>query len=212
MRATSIIRSPAPSCSRSGSATARSAPELTTRGASCQGLDIAPGPVDILSHRWRLAGGDDAEQRIVRGSVLGLPSASARFDYVFTIGGLHHTGNLPRAVVQVRRVLRPGGTVVVMLYTLVPATRQRRPSGAAAAPRRAPPFDVAALYDTNAARDAAPYTDYASPSKIRRLFAGFSSLEIDRRNFDSLPYVPRRLLLGTLDRVFGLDLYITARR
>jgi len=71
---------------------------------------------------------------------------------------------------------------------------------------------VAALYDTNAQGEAAPHTDYVSPFQVRRLFAGFSALEIERRNFDGLPYIPRRRLLGTVDRVLGLDLYITARR
>ena len=60
--------------------------------------------------------------------------------------------------------------------------------------------------------EAAPHTEYVSPFQVRRLFAGFSSVEIDRRNFDSLPYVPRRLLLGTVSHALGLDLYITANR
>ena len=72
----------------------------------------------MVRHRWRLAGGEDAERRIVQGSVLELPFEAARFDYVFTIGCLHHTGDLPRAVREVERVLRPGGTAVVMLYNL----------------------------------------------------------------------------------------------
>jgi hypothetical protein len=51
-----------------------------------------------------------------------------------------------------------------------------------------------------------------SPYDVRRLFAGFESVRMQRRNFDSLPLLPRRRLLGTVDRLLGLDLYITARR
>jgi SAM-dependent methyltransferase len=186
--------------------------QLMARGASYHGLDIADGPVEMVRHRWRLAGGTDAEERIVRGSVLELPFPSERFDYVFTIGCLHHTGNLPLAVHQVHRVLKPGGLAVVMLYNLhsyrqlvkvrLPELLQRHRSRQ----------HVAALYDTNADGATAPHTDYVSADQVRRLFGGFSSLHIDRRNFDNLRYVRRERLLGTVDRLLGLDLYITARR
>ena len=35
---------------------------------------------------------------------------------MYSIGCLHHTGDLPRAVSEVHRVLRPDGRAVVMLY------------------------------------------------------------------------------------------------
>jgi SAM-dependent methyltransferase len=186
--------------------------ELMRRGASYHGLDIAEGPVQMVRDRWRRTGGQDAETRIVQGSVLELPFTDARFDYVFTIGCLHHTGDLPRAVREVGRVLKPGGIAVVMLYNLhsyrqlvkvrIPELRNRRRSR----------DQVAAMYDTNAAGEAAPHTDYVSARQVRELFADFRSVEIDRRNFDNLKYVRRERLLGTVDRLLGLDLYITARR
>jgi ubiquinone/menaquinone biosynthesis C-methylase UbiE len=186
--------------------------QLMARGASYHGLDIAEGPVEMVRSRWRLAGRGDAESRIVQGSALELPFEDARFDYVFTIGCLHHTGDLPLAVQEVERVLKPGGTAVVMLYNLhsyrqlvkvrIPELRNRGRSR----------DQVAALYDFNATGDAAPHTDYVSAAQVRRLFAGFRSVSIDRRNFDNLRFIRRERLLGTLDRLLGLDLYVTARR
>jgi SAM-dependent methyltransferase len=185
---------------------------LMERGASYHGLDIAEGPVEMVRHRWRLAGGEGAEQRIVQGSALEIPFPDAAFDYVYTIGCLHHTGNLPRSVDEVRRVLRPGGTAVVMLYNAY-SFRRLIKVGLPSRLKRPPTSDeVAALYDTNSAGEAAPHTDYVSPSQVRRLFAGYASVSIERRNFDGLPYIGRDRLLGTIDRVLGLDLYITARR
>jgi hypothetical protein len=78
--------------------------------------------------------------------------------------------------------------------------------------RRRSARQVAAMYDTNAAGEVAPHIEYVSADRARRLFADFVSVRIDRRNFDSLPFIPRLSLLGTVDRVLGLDLYITARR
>jgi SAM-dependent methyltransferase len=186
--------------------------ELMARGADYHGLDIAAGPVEMVRHRWRLRGGSNAEQRVVQGSALQLPLADASFDYVFTIGCLHHTGNLPRAVDEVRRVLRPQGTAVVMLYNAYSFRRLVRVGLPALMRRRRTDDEVAAMYDTNAEGQAAPHTDYVSPSQVRRLFAGFSSVAIERRNFDGLRYIPRDRLLGTVDKLLGLDLYITAHR
>jgi SAM-dependent methyltransferase len=186
--------------------------QLMARGADYNGLDIAAGPVEMVRHRWRTTGRGDAERRIQQGSALDLPFPDARFDYVFTIGCLHHTGNLPRAVGELRRVLRPGGTAVVMLYNAYSFRRLVKVGLPARLRRRLSAERVAALYDTNAAGEAAPHTDYVSPYQVRRLFAGFASVTIDRRNFQGLRYVGRDPLLGTVDRVLGLDLYITASR
>jgi SAM-dependent methyltransferase len=188
------------------------AAELMARGASYHGVDIAKGPVEMGRHRWRQAGGAEAEERVIQGSALALPFPDAGFDYVFTIGCLHHTGNLPRAVDEVWRVLRPGGTAVVMLYNAHSFRRLVKVGLPALIRRRRTTSEIAALYDTDVSGAAAPHTDYVSPAQARRLFAAFSSIAIERRNFDSLPYVPRRLMLGTVDRLLGLDLYITARR
>lgn len=42
--------------------------------------------------------------------------ATETFDYVYSIGCLHHTGDVPRSIEEVHRVLVPGGRAVVMLY------------------------------------------------------------------------------------------------
>jgi SAM-dependent methyltransferase len=125
---------------------------------------------------------------------------------VYSIGCLHHTGDLPRAVAEVHRVLRPGGRAVVMLYNrdsfrlLMQRIRGRTPE------------QLRGAYDSNAAGEAAPHTDYVTRRQVRELFADFARVRIDARNFDNLPYIPRRRLLGNVDRVLGLDLYIVADR
>jgi SAM-dependent methyltransferase len=179
--------------------------ELMRRGAGYHGADIAAGPVEMVRHRMRLAGLPGAEQRVIQASALELPHADGSFDWVFTIGCLHHTGDTPRAVAEVQRVLRPGGTAVVMLYNKH-SLRQLLKA------RKRSHDQVAAMYDTNAAGDAAPHVDYSSKRDVRRMFGGFSHVDIDVRNFDNTRFIPRERLLGNLDRLLGLDLYITARK
>lgn len=74
------------------------------------------------------------------------------------------------------------------------------------------------MYDTDASGAAAPFTEFVSPAKARRLFGRFEDVEIAIRNFDDLTFRRKRLLsrdriLGTpLERLLGLDLYIVGRR
>jgi hypothetical protein len=51
-----------------------------------------------------------------------------------------------------------------------------------------------------------------SRREVRALFRHFTSVRVESRNFDDLPYLPRRVLFGNVDRLIGLDLYIVAQR
>lgn len=195
---------------------------IARHGADYHGLDIADSPVMMMRHRLRQLE-LPADDRVVRGSALAIPHPAGAFDAVVTIGCLHHTGDIPGAVDEVRRVLRQGGVALVMLYNAwsfrqllqVSCTRLR---AALAGSFARVPERIRAMYDTNLEGLAAPHTDYVSPVGARRLFRGFSDVRVDIQNFDSysvlrgLLSVPRRLLLGNVARVLGLDLYITARK
>jgi SAM-dependent methyltransferase len=195
---------------------------LAGRGARYHGADIAAGPVAMMRDRLRWLGRPD-EGAVVQASALELPWEDATFDVVVSIGCLHHTGDLPGAVREVHRVLRPGGLAFVMLYNansfrqlaLVPRARLR-----ALLAGRSSAEHVRGMYDVNEAGDAAPHTDYVSRRDVRRLFGAFSAVSIDAQNFDPLTLpagrrrltVPRERLLGNVARVLGLDLYIRARK
>ncbi len=81
------------------------AQRLMEHGADYNGLDIAANPVVMAQHRLRLLG---KQGTVKQGSVLECPSAT-RFDWAITIGCLHHTGDMARAIAEVNRVLKPGG-------------------------------------------------------------------------------------------------------
>jgi SAM-dependent methyltransferase len=195
---------------------------LAARGANYHGADIAAGPVAMLRDRLRWLGRPD-EGAVLQASALELPWKDETFDAVVSIGCLHHTGDLSRAVREVHRVLVPGGVAFVMLYNAhsfrqlaqVPRARLR-----ALRARRSSAEDVRAMYDVNTAGEAAPHTDYVSRSGARRLFGAFSDVSVEAQNFDPLQLplgrrrltIPRERLLGNIARVLGLDLYIHARK
>jgi ubiquinone/menaquinone biosynthesis C-methylase UbiE len=193
---------------------------LAEGGALYHGTDIAAGPVAMMRDRLARLGETD-EAAVRQASALELPWGEATFDVVVSIGCLHHTGDLPRAVSEVHRVLVPGGISFVMLYNahsfrqLVVVRRERLRAFVA---RRNSSERVRAMYDTNSAGEAAPHTDFVSRRDVRRLFGAFSSVEIDSQNFDALTptfagrtlTVPRERLLANVGRVLGLDLYVNA--
>src|SRR5688572_23772177 len=63
---------------------------LAQRGAEYRGLDISPGPVAMLRERLTRIGVGAADMRVVVGSALDIPHPEAAFDYVYSIGCLHH--------------------------------------------------------------------------------------------------------------------------
>jgi SAM-dependent methyltransferase len=194
---------------------------LASKSYDYYGIDIAIGPAAMMRYRLDMLWGKGKE-RVQVGSALEIPYKDNSFEYVFTIGCLHHTGNVRKAVAEVHRVLVPGGTAIVMLYNRhsfrqlvqIPLMRLRHLFSAA----RWAGFHerVRALYDTNEQGEVAPHTDYVSPGEARRLFKDFSTVKIDKQNFDTFVLfkgkiiLPRERLLNNLGRVIGLDLYIRA--
>jgi SAM-dependent methyltransferase len=187
------------------------------------GLDVAASAVSFMRHRLGLAGVGRAAIQV--GSALAIPYRDASIDYVYSIGCLHHTGDLPRAIDAVARVLVPGGNAIVMLYhrhsyrqwierVRLRLRRERRaPEGAAELERH-----LGGLYDTNADGAAAPFTSYVSRREVGRLFHRFGTVRIDTQNPEGVTLVggrlriPRERLLDNVGRVVGLDLYVLATR
>jgi SAM-dependent methyltransferase len=184
---------------------------LAERGAEYHGVDIAAGPVAMMRHRLRLL--NRPAERVQQASVLDLPFANETFDYVYTIGCLHHTGDLRRSVAEVHRVLVPGGRAIVMLYNRYSLRRALYGLRDALSParRRTAEERMRRMYDADPEGTPAPHTDFVGRREARRLFRDFSRVRIDTQNFDGYRYGLRReLFLSNLARAVGLDLYITA--
>ena len=184
---------------------------IAERGAVYHGLDIAPTPVAMMRHRLRLLA-QEGDERVRQGSALDNPWPDARFDAVYSIGCLHHTGDLVRSVDEVHRILKPGGVAVVMLYNRHSARRLRAGFRARSA------ASIRGSYDQNVEGEPAPHTDFTSRREARRLFGAFSRVKIDAQNLDALTFRGRailsreRALQTPIPRLLGLDLYIVAQK
>jgi SAM-dependent methyltransferase len=87
---------------------------LIRRGARWTGLDLTAESARRVATRLRLKGLGHAG--IWRGSATEIPARDSAFDLVFSHGVLHHVPDVASAQAEIRRVLRPGGRLVAMLY------------------------------------------------------------------------------------------------
>jgi SAM-dependent methyltransferase len=87
---------------------------LIRRGAAWSGVDLTAESVERV--RTRLTLRDLPFEQLCQGSVLDLPFPDGTFDTVFSHGVLHHVPEIRQAEKEIRRVLKPGGELVIMMY------------------------------------------------------------------------------------------------
>ena len=85
--------------------------ELARRGFECTGMDYSPDMLDFARQRMREAGFDDS--RIQQGDCRKIPFADSSFDAVVCLGVISYVENYEVVLEQMRRVLKPGGLLVV---------------------------------------------------------------------------------------------------
>lgn len=197
---------------------------LAESRAHYTGLDIAPGPVAMVNQRLQQSGlPGEARQ----GSILEPPFPAESFDYVVAIGCLHHTGNLRLAIENCRKLLRPGGSLVFMVYYAYSYRRFRMAPSATlrTLAREAIGFRGVvgasddrerAAYDASAEGGGAPHTDWISVRSLRSYCSGFRNFSATIENIDQeVPFKNKsrvELLKTRWPALVGLDLYATATK
>lgn len=83
-------------------------------GAVCHGVDLTDAAIETTRARLAQYGFSSRLQRI---DAEQLPFPDASFDLVYSWGVIHHAAQPEQVVAEIRRVLRPGGTFIGMLYS-----------------------------------------------------------------------------------------------
>lgn len=86
-------------------------------GADVTAVDITPERVASTDLKLRLISGGAG--RALQADAENLPFPDDYFDIVYSNGVLHHSLDTERCIEEVFRVLRPGGTTVIMLYSRI---------------------------------------------------------------------------------------------
>lgn len=177
------------------------------------GLDLSPVTVRLNRSRAEVF---SLGSKLVNGTAVRIPFPDGRFDAVVSIGCLHHVPAIETAMAEIHRVLASGGSFKGMVYNRnsfryrvsIPLARRfsQRWRGLDA------DTIVRELYDG----DGNPYGRVYSRDDMRRVLRDFGPVSFTQRNFHGLDLfprygdrIPKRLLLATLGRVAGLDLYFT---
>ena len=190
--------------------------KLARACGSYYGMDLAEASVSLVNQRLsenKLSG------ECKKGNVLTHAFPPNFFDYVISIGCLHHTGNFEKALDQVIGTLKPGGKAILMVYNAF-SYRQwlssplktlknwtyfsaYQPSNAEAKQR--------SKYDSNTHGDSAPFTEFLTSRQIQALLKPYGiNPTINPENIGTKFFfpIPRKLKLKILGPWLGLDLYI----
>lgn len=87
--------------------------EYARAGARATGIDLTPRHVELARGHIEAMG---LEASVLEGDAERLPFADSSFDRVSSNGVLHHTPDMPAALREIRRVLRPGGEARIIVY------------------------------------------------------------------------------------------------
>ena len=88
---------------------------FASKGAELTSTDITPERVDSSKKLINLLKDHNTKFKICDAE--NLPFDNNEFDIVYSNGVLHHTHNISKAIDEVRRVLKPGGEAIIMLYS-----------------------------------------------------------------------------------------------
>ncbi len=82
-------------------------------GAILSGCDLTERAIENTGKRFELFG-LKSDLRVADAE--NLPYADGEFDTVYSWGVIHHSPNTPKAVAEIHRILKPGGTSKIMIY------------------------------------------------------------------------------------------------
>ncbi len=157
---------------------------LARRGLDVTGIDIAPKAVEMTRRHLEVRG---LPGRAEVQNCESLTLDNETFDVVYSSGVIQHTADIQAAVDEIFRVLKPGGTLVIVLY--------HRHSWFKFLAR------VSGTHVEFADRDA-PIIRSFSRRELRGLFSAAHDLKIIMEHFRPQPTVRTGLLGNLFNRVF----------
>ncbi len=164
-------------------------------GATVTGIDLTPRHAELAAKHVAAM---DLEAEIVNGDAEKLPFADNSFDRASSNGVLHHTPDMPAAVREIKRVLRPGGEARIIVYnrhSLHYWFSQVLGNGILRGKLLKERSMAGVLSSTVEVSSAGsrPLVDVYSPKELRRMLedSGFIDVRVHARHFnptDAFPY------------------------
>lgn len=181
------------------------------------GVDLANNPVKLMQERIQFKKIENAKAQ--NENAIDLSFKDNSFDFIVSIGCLHHTPDISSSINEVYRVLKPGGQAVIMIYAKYSITSLLLPffyiidlikNG----------FSLNKLksfrrfaYDSNFKGTAAPVTVFTSKKELQNLTIKFKDHQFNRENY-WFPFFRKKnfFLNSFLIRNYGNDWYIVIKK
>jgi len=189
--------------------------QFASHGAHVTDLDLPDGHLEHAKENfaWRRLQG-----RFVHHDAESLPFEDATFDVVYSNGVLHHTPNTRRVVQEIRRVLKPAGKAIVMMYAENSLHYWRELVGKLGLERdllkNYSMGEIMSRHVEISQNDARPLVKVYTASRLKTLFDGFVSPEVFKRQLtagerpDWLAWMP----LDVAGRLMGWNIIIKATK
>jgi ubiquinone/menaquinone biosynthesis C-methylase UbiE len=133
--------------------------------------DLTPNAIKMTKRHFEIEKVRAQDIRVE--SVLNLSFADQTFDAVWANGVVHATGDTPRAISEIHRVLKPGGQAIISHF-------YRKPSWM---------YSLKQIPGVNIEFDEQdpPINDFLTEKEIENLFAEFHIVETEREHYRLLP-------------------------
>ena len=169
---------------------------MATGGNEMYALDLSREHLRLTERHLVLEG---LATKPFHGDMENMPFGDGMFDVVYSFGVLHHTDHMDRAVAEIHRVLKPGGSAIISVYhrdSVFFWLRTFLVSGIIKGRffrygwRR-----TLARIESGAGDDFVPTVNVLTRASLRRLFRDFSIQGIEPYHA-ALPEILNRLLRG----------------
>jgi glycosyltransferase involved in cell wall biosynthesis/ubiquinone/menaquinone biosynthesis C-methylase UbiE len=191
--------------------------QFARNGANVTDLDLSAGHMAHAKENLALRG---LTARFVHNDAERVPFDDNSFDVVYSNGVLHHTPHTRHAVAEIKRVLRPGGKAIIMMYAEdslhywlklmwrmgLDDKRLLRQSM----------HDIMSETVEITENDAKPLVKVYTRRRLHELFArqGFEDISIVKRQLmeAELPEWLKWMPLSTAERLMGWNLIVKAKK
>jgi ubiquinone/menaquinone biosynthesis C-methylase UbiE len=159
--------------------------QFARNGARVTDIDLAAGHLRLAEENFHLRG---LSGRFIHHDAESLPFEDHSFDVVYSNGVLHHTPNTTTVVGEIRRVLRPGGRAIIMLYAEESLYYWRKVVWRSGVKEglldRVSMGEIMSRQVERSANDARPLVKVYTRRRATRLFQDFEHVEIFQRQLE----------------------------
>jgi ubiquinone/menaquinone biosynthesis C-methylase UbiE len=190
--------------------------QFASHGAIVTDLDLSSGHLALARESFQLRG---LKGEFVLHDAESLPFDDDSFHVVYSNGVIHHTPNTTSVVQEIRRVLKPGGTAIVMVYAENSLHYWRNLVWAIGIKegqlQRYSMGDIMSrAVERSDNASARPLVKVYTKPRLRSLFEGFDQIAIVQRQMvkAEVPRLLTRVPLARLGAFMGWNLVIKARK